>query len=189
MDFIVVNISCPNVAWTSKLKDKDISNLIVAVRNARNEYCKDTPILLKIGPDYDASKMQSLATIAMRTQVDGLVVSNTSTSRPASLTSPHHVEKGGLSGQPIKERAHATLHTMYKLTSGTLPIIGVGGIANGEDAYARIRAGASLVEVYTAMTFAGPGLVQEIKRDLDACLIRDGFASVREAVGADHVDS
>jgi dihydroorotate dehydrogenase len=188
VDFIVMNISCPNVSWTSKLKESDVRNLIVAVKNARDQHCSKTPILLKIGPDYDQSKMKSLAKIALETKVDGLVVSNTSTSRPATLTSRHASEKGGLSGQPIKERAHATLHTMYKLTNGKIPIIGVGGIANGEDAYARIKAGASLVQVYTAMTYAGPGLIQEIKRDIDSFLIRDGFSNISEAIGVDHQD-
>ena len=119
-------------------------------------------------------------------KVDGLVVSNTSKSRPNTLLSPHKNEMGGLSGRPIKEIAHRTLHQVYQLTNGTIPIVGVGGIENGEDAYQRIRAGASLIEIYTAMTYYGPGLIQTIKRDLDACLERDGFKTVAEAVGADH---
>jgi len=186
VDFIVMNISCPNVAWTSKLKDSEISDLVVAVREARDKYCEGTPVLLKIGPDYDEAKITSIVTVAKDTKVDGLIVSNTSTSRPDTLISPHRIEKGGLSGAPIKERALATLQKVYALTNGSLPIIGVGGIASGADAYARIRAGASLVEVYTAMTFGGPSLIQEIKHDLDACLIRDGFSSLAEAVGADY---
>lgn len=188
VDFIVMNVSCPNVSWTSKLKDNEIHDIIVAVREARDAYCSTTPILLKIGPDYDQTKMKTMADIAMKTKVDGLVVSNTSKSRPETLLSIHAKEKGGLSGQPIKERAHATLHTMYQLTKGQLPIIGVGGISNGKDAYERIKAGASLVEVYTAMTFSGPGLIQEIKRDIDSYLIRDGYSNISEAIGADHVE-
>jgi dihydroorotate dehydrogenase len=188
VDFIVMNVSCPNVSWTSKLKDNEIHDIIVAVREARDTHCSNTPILLKIGPDYDQAKMKTMADIAMQTKVDGLVVSNTSKSRPDTLQSIHAKEKGGLSGQPIKERAHATLHTMYQLTKGQLPIIGVGGISNGKDAYERIKAGASLVEVYTAMTFSGPGLIQEIKRDIDSYLIRDGYSNISEAIGADHVE-
>ena len=91
-----------------------------------------------------------------------------------------------MSGRPIKDIAHRTLHQVYQLTSGTIPIVGVGGIESGNDAYQRIRAGAALIEIYTAMTFHGPGLIQTMKRDLDACLERDGFNSVSEAVGADH---
>ena len=122
----------------------------------------------------------------MTMKVDGLIVSNTSKSRPNTLLSPHKIEIGGLSGRPIKDIAHRTLHQVYQLTSGTIPLVGVGGIESGNDAYQRIRAGASLIEIYTAMTFHGPGLIQTMKRDLDACLERDGFNSVSEAVGADH---
>jgi dihydroorotate dehydrogenase len=186
VDFIVMNISCPNVGWTSKLKDSEITELLGAVKQARDDKAPGKPVLLKISPDYDDTRIRDICQIAITMKVDGLVVSNTSKSRPDTLLSPHKIEAGGLSGRPIKDIAHRTLHNVYQMTGGLIPIVGVGGIESGEDAYQRIRAGASLIEIYTAMTFHGPGLIQMIKRDLDACLERDGFANVAEAVGADH---
>ena len=186
VDFIVMNISCPNVGWTSKLKDSEISELIVEVIETRNTHCSQIPVLLKIGPDYDDEKIKSIVQVATNTKVDGIIVSNTSKARPDSLISSHRHEAGGLSGQPIKDRAMLTLQKVYALTKGKIPLIGVGGIATGEDVYQRIRAGASLVEVYTAMTYGGASLVQDMKLELDQCLLRDGFQNVSEAVGADY---
>ncbi len=112
-------------------------------------------------------------------------VARCSIARPASLTSAHRDEPGGLSGAPLLGPSTEILKTLYRLTEGAIPLIGVGGIASGADAYAKIRAGAALVQFYTAMTFEGPKLVRRIKRDLAALLRRDGFASVSDAVGAD----
>jgi len=120
------------------------------------------------------------------TFVDGLVISNTTTARPPGLASPAAHEAGGLSGRPLFQPATAVLGDFYRLTEGRLPLIGVGGVASGADAYAKIRAGASLVQLYTALVYHGPGLVGAIKRDLAALLRRDGFTSVAEATGADH---
>ena len=117
--------------------------------------------------------------------VDGLIVGNTTLARPATLRSADRNAPGGLSGKPLLAPSTACLAAMYRFTQGRIPIIGCGGIASGADAYAKIRAGASLVQLYSALVFHGPGLVGRIKRELAALIRRDGFASVRDAVGAD----
>jgi len=114
------------------------------------------------------------------------VISNTSISRPVSLISSSKTEEGGLSGRPLRELATETIRKMYVLTKGSVPIIGVGGISSGQDAYEKIRAGASLIEIYTCMVYEGPPVVAKIKRELSELLRNDGFSSVSEAVGADH---
>ena len=116
--------------------------------------------------------------------IDGLIIANTTTARPADLKSADAPEPGGLSGVPLFEPSTRLLGDMYRLTRGTLPLIGVGGVASGADAYAKIRAGASLVQLYTALIYQGPGLIGRIKQDLAELLRRDGFASIAEAVGS-----
>src|SRR5690606_10737994 len=120
--------------------------------------------------------------------IDGLIVGNTTVERPAGLRSRFRNETGGLSGRPLRERASACLTAMYRHTQGRIPLIGCGGIGSGADAYARIRAGASLVQLYSALVFGGPALVQTIKSDLARLLRTDGFATVADAVGVDQKD-
>lgn len=117
--------------------------------------------------------------------VDGMVISNTTVSRPATLKSEFKNEKGGLSGEPLREKSTETIREMYKLTQGKVPIIGVGGIASGKDAYEKIKAGASVVEVYSALVYQGMGLVPRIKKELVELLQKDGYKNVSEAVGKD----
>ena len=117
--------------------------------------------------------------------VDGIIVSNTTVARPDTLQAADRGEKGGLSGRPLLEPSTRVLAKVYKQTKGRVPLVGVGGVASAEDAYVKIRNGASLVQLYTAMTIQGPGVVREIKRGLPLLLKRDGFASVADAVGAD----
>ncbi|XP_076047869.1 dihydroorotate dehydrogenase (quinone), mitochondrial-like [Oratosquilla oratoria] len=121
----------------------------------------------------------------MQTRVDGLIVSNTTISRPDHLQSQHKVETGGLSGAPVRSLATQTIKDMYILTKGTLPIIGVGGVSSGADAYEKIRAGASLVQLYSALVYHGPPLVDRITEELEELLKNDGFVSVNAAVGID----
>lgn len=189
VDFVVLNVSCPNVKWTKGMsKDSHgMDSLVRAVTAARNDLgCLPGPaLLIKLGPDMEDAEKEAMAKLALDCEVDGLVVSNTSTTRPDSLVSEHKGEKGGLSGPPIKELALQSVKDMYKLTGGKIPIIGVGGISNAEDAYERIRAGASLIELYTALAYEGPGLPARINVELDALLARDGYSSVSEAVGVD----
>lgn len=188
VDFMVVNVSCPNVAWTKDLnKDSDeLLNMVRAVKAERDALQNARPpLLLKLGPNMSDATKEHMAHIALSCGVDGLVVSNTSAERSPDLKSRYSKENGGLSGRPIKQAALQSVRDMYCLTGGTLPIIGVGGIESGQDAYDRIRAGASLIQIYTSLVYQGPGLVRKIKRDLAALLKRDGFNSVQEAVGRD----
>ena len=144
------------------------------------------PLLVKIAPDLAAADLADIAAVALGGRCDGLIVSNTTIRRPETLRGRHRAEAGGLSGAPLKPFALETLRAMYRLTEGRVPLIGVGGIAGGADAYERIRAGASLIQLYTALVYDGPALVGRIKRDLAALLRRDGFAALASAVGTDH---
>ena len=129
--------------------------------------------------------MQDIAEVALATGVDGLIIGNTTIERPPGLSSRHAAQAGGLSGAPLLPRANACLAEFARATRGRLPIIGCGGVSSGADAYSKIRAGASLVQLYSALVFHGLPLVNQIKRELAALLRRDGFASIGDAVGAD----
>jgi dihydroorotate dehydrogenase len=187
-DYLVVNISSPNTPGLRALQARgQIEELISRVNEARraSPVPKQPPLLVKVGPDLDESEIRGIAEVALATGVDGLIVGNTTVARPASLKSRHASAPGGLSGKPLFVPSTDCLTAMYRLTRGRIPIIGCGGIASGADAYAKIRAGASLVALYSALVFQGPGLIGRIKRELAAKLRADGFSSVREAVGAD----
>jgi dihydroorotate dehydrogenase len=186
-DYLVVNVSSPNTPGLRALQARaQIEELISRVNEARraSPMPKQPPLLVKVGPDLDESEIRGIAEVALAAGVDGLIVGNTTVARPSSLKSPHACAPGGLSGKPLLALSTSCLATMYRLTQGRIPIIGCGGIASGADAYAKIRAGASLVQLYSALVFHGPGLVGRIKRELAAKLRADGYASVREAVGA-----
>jgi dihydroorotate dehydrogenase len=139
---------------------------------------------VKVGPDLGEDEMSDIAQAAIAARIDGLIVGNTTVTRPATLKSSDRNAQGGLSGRPLFAPSTACLAAMYRFTGGRIPIVGCGGIASGADAYAKIRAGASLVQLYSALVFQGPGLVERIKRELAALLRRDGYASVADAVGA-----
>lgn len=190
-DYLVVNISSPNTPGLRALQARDqVEALLRAVldtraRARRRASCMP-PLLVKIAPDLSEGELADIVDVGITVGVDGLIVANTTIDRPSGLRSPHRAEAGGLSGRPLLAKANACLQAVYRFTKGHLPIIGCGGVASGDDAYAKIRAGASLVQVYSALVFGGPGLVPRIKRDLAERLRRDGFKSVSEAVGADH---
>jgi dihydroorotate dehydrogenase len=187
--YLVVNISSPNTPGLRALQARDqVEALLRAVLDARNKVIRGAvpPLLVKIAPDLSEGELADIADVTMTVGVDGLIAANTTIDRPASLKSPYRGEAGGLSGRPLLAKANACLASMYRLTKGKLPLIGCGGVASGDDAYARIRAGASLVQVYSALVFGGPGLAARIKHDLARRLRQDGFKSVGEAVGADH---
>jgi len=145
---------------------------------------KHIPILLKIAPDLDETALDEIAAVALMTGIDGLIVSNTTIARPP-LQSRHYRESGGLSGAPLLAPSTRILRGMRQRVGNKLVLVGVGGIASGADAYAKIRAGATLVQLYTALVYRGPGLVRRIKSELAQCLTRDGYDTVIEAVGAD----
>jgi dihydroorotate dehydrogenase len=187
-DYLVVNVSSPNTPGLRALQARaQIEELISRVNEARraSPVPRQPPLLVKVGPDLDESEIRGIAEVALATGVDGLIVGNTTVARPSSLKSRHASAAGGLSGKPLFVPSTDCLAAMYRLTRGRIPIIGCGGIASGADAYAKIRAGASLVQLYSALVFHGPALVGRIKRELAAKLRADGFSSVREAVGAD----
>ncbi len=186
-DYLVVNVSSPNTPGLRELQRKSaVTALIERLMAARAAVVPENapPLLLKIAPDLAPEDRVDLAHAALASHVDGLVIANTTVARPASLRSPEAHEPGGLSGRPLRAPATALLGEMYRLTQGRLPIIGVGGIESGADAYEKIRAGASLVQLYTALVYHGPGLVLRIKRELEALLARDGFTRLAEAVGS-----
>ncbi|KAA0680311.1 quinone-dependent dihydroorotate dehydrogenase [Roseomonas genomospecies 6] len=188
-DYLVVNVSSPNTPGLRALQGRDpLRTLLGRVLDARTacKLAKAPPVLLKIAPDLTDEDKADIAAVALESGIDGLIVSNTTIARPAEIPEPLRGEAGGLSGKPLFAPSTAVLREIYALTGGKLPLIGVGGIASGADAYAKIRAGASLVQLYSALVYAGPALVLAIRRDLAALLRRDGFASLGDAVGADH---
>jgi dihydroorotate dehydrogenase len=186
-DYLVINVSSPNTPGLRALQSRDaLAALIAAVLEARAELTRRPPLLLKIAPDLTDLDRQDIAEVALAAGLDGIIVSNTTIARPTGLDPRFAGEAGGLSGRPLLQPATETLRDIYRRTGGRLPLIGVGGIASAADAYAKIRAGASLVQLYTALVFEGPGLVRRIKDELAVLLARDGFAHVAEAVGADH---
>ena len=140
---------------------------------------------MKVAPDLDDHACAGIAELALEHKLDGLIVSNTTIARPSTLRSRHATEIGGLSGAPLFVRSTAVLRSIYRLTQGKITLIGVGGVSSGADAFAKIKAGATLVQLYTALTFDGTGLVTRIKRELGALLEREQFGSVSEAVGRD----
>ena len=191
-DYLVVNISSPNTPGLRNLQaKKELDALIAGVLAARDEAAalsggKKTPLLLKIAPDLTEQDKADIAAVVLDRKVDGLIVSNTTVSRPASLRGAAKGETGGLSGQPLKDLATRAVFDMYKATKGQVPIIGVGGIASGQDAYEKLRAGASLVQVYSALTYYGPPLAAKIQRELEEILKKEGFDSVQQVTGAAH---
>jgi dihydroorotate dehydrogenase len=189
-DYMVINVSSPNTPGLRSLQGRDqLEALVGRTRAALDAAVPDgkrPPLLLKIAPDLNDEDLADIAAVALAGGLDGLIVSNTTIARPDWLRSDHVKETGGLSGAPLFVPSTAVLSRMYTLTEGKLPIIGVGGIASGSEAYAKIRAGASLVQLYSALVYEGPGLITRINRELVALLKRDGFASVADAVGADH---
>ena len=190
-DYLVCNISSPNTPGLRGLQEKSqIEALISRVRDARRHAAPDAtrlpPLLAKVGPDLNERELRDIAEVALASGIDGLIVGNTTVDRPENLRSKYRNEAGGLSGPPLMAKATACLADMYRFTDGKLPIIGCGGIASGADAYAKIRAGASLVQLYSALVYNGTELVGRIKRELAARLRTDGFGSVGEAVGADY---
>ena len=193
-DYLVINVSSPNTPGLRALQGRDsLLALLEAVLAARSDvYAAGSavgtppPVLLKIAPDLTDEDKIDIAAVAVQTGIDGLIATNTTIDRPASLTGRPRNEGGGLSGRPLFAPSTRVLSEMYQLTEGKLPLVGVGGIASAADAYAKIKAGASLVQLYSALVYQGPELPGKIVRELPGLLKADGFGSVSEAVGTDH---
>jgi dihydroorotate dehydrogenase len=178
---VALNVSSPNTPGLRALQS-ELAGLVGAVAKARDALPRRIPILVKLSPDEPDDRLVEMAQAAQAAGADGIIATNTTLDRTAVRGHPRAAEQGGLSGAPLRERAQQVCSLLYRNVS--VPIVGVGGIFSAEDAYARIRAGASLVQVYTALVYEGPGLPRRISRGLAALLRRDGLA-LREAIGRD----
>ena len=181
--YLTVNISSPNTPGLRALQDEGaLVALLEAVLDARP--AEGPPVFLKVAPDLEPADIDAIARIALDKRLGALIVSNTTIWRPP-LATRDAGEAGGLSGAPLRDLAQARLRDFRKATGGAIPLIGVGGISSAEDAWARVRAGASLVQLYSAMVYEGPGLARRIVRGMEELMRRDGFATLAEAVGSE----
>lgn len=190
VDFLVVNVSSPNTPGLRKLQGREELNKIVsAVVKARDALEREDkpPILVKIAPDLTEKDKVDIASVvaAKNSGIAGLIISNTTITRPSHLTSENKSETGGLSGAPLRSLSTDVIRDMYKLTSGRLTIIGVGGVFTGQDALEKIEAGASLVQIYSSLAYLGPPVVNKIKQELSELLEKEGYTNVSQAVGVD----
>jgi len=178
-DFFVVNVSCPNSQGFEELQNRDrMTAILTELQDAGA-----SPLLVKLSPDLPEPALADALDLVTELGLDGVVATNTSTERPDDLESPNRVETGGLSGKPIETRATETVR--FAAERVDVPVIGVGGVATAEDAYRKIRAGASLVQLYTAFVYRGPSVAREINHGLLRLLERDGFDSIEDAIGVD----
>tara|TARA_R110001606_G_scaffold342153_2_gene490559 strand:- start:67301 stop:68350 length:1050 start_codon:yes stop_codon:yes gene_type:complete len=182
-DYFTINISSPNTPGLRALQGRAaLDDLLGRIAEARSP--GGVPVFLKVAPDLSVAEIGMIVEATLAHGIDGLIVSNTTLDRPDSLRSPQKDEAGGLSGAPLQTRARLALQAAAEAGAGRLPLIAVGGIDSGAEAYARIRAGAAAVQLYSALIYEGPGLVARIKRDLAARLRADGFSTVQEAIQA-----
>jgi len=181
--YLTVNISSPNTPGLRQLQDEGaLRALLSAIEEVRDP--KGPPIFLKVSPDLGEGEPDQIVRVAIQHKIDAIIVSNTTVSRPP-LKSKWREEAGGLSGRPLKPLALKALREFRAASAGEMPLIGVGGIANSDDAWERIRAGASLVQLYSAMVYDGPGIARRIAHGLAERLQREGFANIAEAVGTE----
>lgn len=186
-DYFVINVSSPNTPGLRSLQNKkNLQDLLTKVNAARELVGSRQPLFLKLAPDLLDSERQDVADVVLnqKSKVDGLVLCNTTIMRP-NLTNPNKQESGGLSGAPLTDISTSMISDMYRRTHGSIPIIGVGGVFSGSDAYAKIRAGATLIQLYTSYIYNGPPIVGKIKRELCEILETNGFSSVTDAIGKD----
>ena len=182
-DYVAVNVSSPNTPGLRDLQAREaLQRLLATLIEARG--ARRVPLLLKIAPDLDEHALDDIAETTLASGIEGLIVTNTTLQRPPWLRSRHADEIGGLSGKPLFAASTRILAEMHARVGSKLVLVGVGGIASGADAYAKIRAGASLLQLYSALVYQGTGLVGRIKRDLLACLQRDGYTRLADAIGA-----
>jgi len=185
-DYVTINVSSPNTPGLRDLQgEARLAAILDATLAARAERKRRPPVLVKIAPDLAEAALEAIVETCLDRDVAGLIVSNTTIARPESLRSAHRGETGGLSGRPLFQPSTEMLRRVARLSRGRLTLIGAGGVESGETAYAKIKAGASLVQLYAAFAYGGPALIARIKRDLAARLRRDGVGSLSEAVGAD----
>ena len=182
--YIAVNISSPNTPNLRTLHDENkISELIEALNDFRSNQKTSKPIIFKISPNIGTSEVEKLAEIFLNKKIDGLILTNTSIEGKENLRGKDREEAGGLSGSPIYTLSNKIISSFYKFLKGKVPIIGVGGVSDGETAYEKIKAGANLVQLYTSFVFKGPYVASNINEDITEFLKRDGFKNISEAVG------
>jgi dihydroorotate dehydrogenase len=188
LDFATVNVSSPNTEKLRDLQGKDaLTALLSGVVDTRDGLARRVPVFLKIAPDLSDEEIQDIAAVARETGIDAVIATNTTLSRDG-LRSAHKGEAGGLSGAPLFEKSTRVLARLSQLLDGSVPLIGVGGISSAAQAYAKICAGASAVQLYTALVYGGISLAADIARELDQLLAKDGFTNVAEAVGTKRED-
>ena len=189
-EYFTLNISSPNTEDLRNLQEKEALRILLDSVCARRDeldrnHSRNTPLLVKLAPDLDGDALENSVHVIQEFSIQGIIVTNTTVERP-ELISKYRTETGGLSGKPLQKRSTAMIRTLFAELGADIPIIGVGGIFNGADAYEKIRAGAAAVQIYTALIYEGPGLVRKVKEELANLLESDGYKSVSEAVGADH---
>lgn len=183
-DYLVCNVSSPNTPGLRNLQGRtELAGLLKRVQDAIA--AKPVPLVVKIAPDATEDDLDDIVFVCRDLGLDGIIIGNTTLSRPPSLRSERRTETGGLSGAPLTALSTEVLRKTAKRVEQQFPLIGCGGVGSGADAYAKIRAGATLVQLYSAMVYEGPPLIRRIKNELAALLARDGFKSVSDAVGAD----
>ena len=183
-DYLVCNVSSPNTPGLRNLQGRQqLADLLKRVQDAIA--AKPVPLVVKIAPDATDDDLDDIVAVCRDLRMDGIIVGNTTLSRPASLRSPRKAETGGLSGAPLTHLSTEVLRKTARRVEGQFPLIGCGGVTSGSDAYAKIRAGASLVQLYSALVYEGPPLLRRIKDELASALARDGFKSVADAIGRD----
>jgi dihydroorotate dehydrogenase len=202
-DYLVINVSSPNTPGLRDLQESSsLDALLQGCLQARDELSvhhtttnttttmtKPTPpLLVKLSPDLSNEELQEIAQVLMELNIDGIVLTNTTTERPYHLQSPNKEETGGLSGRPLNERSTECIRLVYAYTKGTIPIIGVGGIWNAHDVYEKLKAGASLVQIYSGMVYQGPGMVSKLRHELAEILLQNGHRRLQDVVGLDHDD-
>jgi dihydroorotate dehydrogenase len=184
-DYVVVNASSPNTPGLRKLQEPEqLTGLLRAVKERMRQVAPGKPLFLKIAPDLTPEAVDEVVDVARACGLDGLIATNTTVARPFEHALAK--EAGGLSGAPVREAANQVIRRAWARSGGALPIIGVGGVFTAEDVYEKLRAGASVVQVYTGFIYEGPGMVRRLLEGLGPLLEKDGFRSVREAIGADH---
>ncbi len=182
--YITLNVSSPNTPNLRELEQKDnLDKLVKKISSFKRKNSINVPVFLKIDPDLSKQEIADIAEIVLSSSINGVIISNTSIHRSNNLISKNGNEKGGISGLPIKNKSNQLLKDFYILTNGKVPLIGVGGISSGKDAYERILNGASLIQIYTALVYQGPSVVNNIKEELIYLLKKDNYKSIGEAVG------
>jgi dihydroorotate dehydrogenase len=186
-DYIAVNVSSPNTPQLRELQQsQQLENLLSALQARRSELQKHVPLLVKLSPDLERYELETIVEVIERLKIDGIIATNTTVSRENLRTDAARVAacgEGGLSGKPLKDKSTQMIAELYELTGGRIPLIGVGGIFTAEDAWEKISAGASLVQLYTGFIYQGPGIAQQISEDLAKILAREGFPNLDAAVG------